>query len=325
VRSHDFRGLERDEDAFTCMTNVQWDATDEMMMYASVSTGFKGGGFDSAYSGDGGTLRQGTFPTGEPLTGTEFSTGVDSSVLEYDEETVLAYEVGAKMSLAGGAAELNVAIFRMEYEDLQVSSLVGDVFRVGNAGESVSQGIELDGRWLVTEGLTLGGSMAYLDAYYEDFTGATCTVPQAGDPVANPGCLGLDGSNIAPGESGGQDLTDETLLFAPDWSANLNASHVMPLGDSLELRSSVIINYTEDYYSALDLDPNTLHDSYTKVNARIAIASVDDTWSVALIGKNLTDKDTRVWNNDVPVTNSNSYFGIPERPRSIAIQARYRF
>ena len=73
------------------------------------------------------------------------------------------------------------------------------------------------------------------------------------------------------------------------------------------------------------LDPNTKHDSYTKVNARIAIASVDDTWSVALIGKNLTDKETRVWNNDVPVTNSNSYFGIPERPRSIAIQARYRF
>ena len=50
-----------------------------------------------------------------------------------------------------------------------------------------------------------------------------------------------------------------------------------------------------------------------------------DTWSVALIGKNLTDETTQVWRNDVPVNDSNSYFAVPERPRSIAIQVRYRF
>ena len=75
----------------------------------------------------------------------------------------------------------------------------------------------------------------------------------------------------------------------------------------------------------LDLDPATKHDSYTKYNARIALASADDKWSVALIGKNLTDEETNVWNNDVALTASNSYFGVPERPRSIAVQARYRF
>jgi len=60
-------------------------------------------------------------------------------------------------------------------------------------------------------------------------------------------------------------------------------------------------------------------------NARIALASINDTWTVALIGKNLTDEKTYFWKNDVPVTASNSYFGLPERPRSIALQARYRF
>jgi len=44
-----------------------------------------------------------------------------------------------------------------------------------------------------------------------------------------------------------------------------------------------------------------------------------------LIGKNLTDKKSNIWNNDVPISNSNSYFGLPNRPRSIAIQARYNF
>ncbi len=324
LRSHSFTGLSREEDEVTWSGNVQWDATDEMMVYASVSTGFKGGGFDEAYSSAGPTVRTGNIFTGEPDGGV-IQTGIDSSVLEYDDETVIAYELGAKMSLADGAAELNIAVFRMEYENLQVSSLVGDVFKVGNAGEAISQGIELDGRWLLSEGFTLGGAFAYLDATYDTFDGATCTVPQTSDPLNNPGCLGEDGNNIAPGESGGQDLSGETLLFAPEYSANINAEWIVPVGDDLEIRTNADVNYTDDFYSALDLDPNTKHDAVTKLNMRIALASVDDTWSVALVGKNLTDEKSRVWNNDVPTTNSNSYFGVPERTRSIAIQARYRF
>jgi iron complex outermembrane receptor protein len=213
-------------------------------------------------------------------------------------------------------------VFRMEYEDLQVSALVGDVFEVSNAGEAISQGVEVDGRWLLTERLTIGASAAYLDAFYDDFTGAACTIPQITDPVTNPGCLRDDGTS---GAGGGQDLTDETLLFAPDWSGNLNAEYIAPIGDNLEMRFNVDVNYTDDFDSALDLDPNTRHDSATKVNARIALASASDTWSIALIGKNLTDKTTHVWHNDTPVNATNSYFAVPERPRSIAIQARYRF
>jgi iron complex outermembrane receptor protein len=325
LRSHSFTGLSREEDAVTWSGNVQWDATDEMMVYASVSTGFKGGGFDEAYSGAGSQVRTvSNIFTGE-LDGGVIETGIDGSVLEYDEETVIAFELGAKMSLADGAAELNVAVFRMEYDDLQVSSLVGDVFEVGNAGEAISQGIELDGRWLLSEGFTLGGAFAYLDATYDTFEGATCTVPQVSDPESNPGCLGEDGSNVAPGGRGGQDLSGETLLFAPEYSANINAEWIVPLGDTLEIRTNADVNYTDEFYSALDLDPNTKHDALTRLNMRIALASVDDAWSLALVGKNLTDEKSRVWNNDVPLTNSDSYFGVPERPRSIAVQARYRF
>lgn len=323
LRSHDFKGLERDEEKFTWSLNTQWDATDDMMLYASVSTGFKGGGFDGAYTGAGEIVRTGNLFTGEPDGGT--IPGSDPSILDFDDETVVAYEIGGKMTLADGAAELNIAIFRMEYEDLQVSSLVGDVFKVGNAGESISQGIEIDGRWRLTQSWTLGASAAYLDAHYDFFDTATCTVPQQEDPLGNSGCLHPDGSNIAPGETGAQDLTDETLLFAPDVSANLNVEYYQPVSNSMALRVNLDVNYTDEFYSALDLDPNTIHPGYTKVNARIALASVDGLWSVALIGKNLTDKKTRVWNNDVPLTDSNSYFGVPERPRSIAIQARYRF
>jgi iron complex outermembrane recepter protein len=323
ARSHSFTNLEREEDKVTWSTNAQWDITPDAMLYASVGTGYKGGGYDEAYSGAGETIRLSNSFAGVP-NGLTIA-GNDASQLEYDEETVLAYELGAKLTLADGAANVNIAIFRMEYDDLQVSSLVGDNYQVSNAGSSISQGIEIDGRWRLTERLTVGGAVAYLDAYYDEFNGATCTIPQSTDPLNNPGCLAADGSNITAGETGGQDLSGETLTFAPDWSANLNVAYVYPLGAAMELRTHVDVNYTDEFYSALDLDPNTKHDSYTKVNARIALASSDDKWSLALVGKNLTDKKTTVWNNDVPLTDSDSYFGVPERPRSIAIQGRYRF
>ena len=67
--------------------------------------------------------------------------------------------------------------------------------------------------------------------------------------------------------------------------------YVQPLSESLLLIGAADVNYTDDYYSALDLDANTRHDSYTKVNARIALESLDNGWSLALIGKNLTDED----------------------------------
>lgn len=323
ARSHSFTDLERDEDKVTWSTNAQWDITPDAMLYASVGTGYKGGGYDGAYTGPGETIRLSNSFAGVPNGLT--MAGGDASQLEYDEETVLAYELGAKLTLADGAANLNIAVFRMEYDDLQVSSLVGDRYQVSNAGSSISQGVEIDGRWRLTERLTVGGAVAYLDAYYDEFNGATCTIPQSTDPLNNPGCLAADGSNITSGETGGQDLSDETLTFAPDWSANLNVQYIYPLGATMELRTNVDVNYTDEFYSALDLDPNTKHDSYTKVNARIALASSDDKWSLALVAKNLTDKKTTVWNNDVPLTDSNSYFGVPERPRSIAIQGRYRF
>ena len=322
LRSHSFTDLSREEGKTTYSTNIQWDATVDTMLYASVSTGYKGGGFDEAYSGPGYEIER-FHPTLGQIPSVP---GNDPSILEYESEEVLSYEIGAKMSLLDGVAELNAAVFKMEYDNLQTSSLVGDAFLVGNAGESISQGVELDGRIMLSKRLTVGGAVAYLDAHYKNFSGATCTTPQAMDPANNPGCLLEDGSNIVvAGQKGGQDLKDKTMVFAPDWSANLYAQYVIPLGSSMELASSVDVNYTDKFYSALDLDPNTQHDDATIINARLALTNTDDSWMLALMAKNLTDETTYIWKSDVPVTNSNSYYGVPERPRSITLQARYSF
>jgi iron complex outermembrane receptor protein len=324
LQSHEWNGLDRDKDKWTWSFNTQWDATDNAMLYASVSTGFKSGGFDEAYRGAGDFIRL----SDDPITGVpngEVIPGADPSIISYDDETVLAFEVGAKMGLLDGAAELNIAVFRSEYDDLQTSALIGDVFRVGNAGSAITQGVEIAGRWAATERLSFGGSMAYLDATYDDFKNGPCTIPQVTNPIENPGCINEDGNNITTGGSGVQDLTDEDLLFAPEWSSNLNAQYIYPFDSGLELMTSVDMNYSDDYFSAQDLDPSTQHDDVVLWNARIALNGDNGNWSVALLGKNLTDEETSAWNNDVPITGSNSYFGVPQRPRSVALQGRYRF
>ncbi|CAH0991599.1 Vitamin B12 transporter BtuB [Sinobacterium norvegicum] len=311
LRSHSFTDVERDESHVSWSLNAQWFATDDTMFYASSGTGFKGGGFDEAYSGAGEEIRRANVLTGEILPGDPLP-GNDASILAYEEESVLSFEIGSKMTLADGAATLNVALFHNIYDDLQVSSLIGDAFRVSNAGKSISQGVELDGRWALTDNLTIGGAIAYLDAYYDEFENATCTVDQAAGN--DPGC-----------EAGSQDLSGETLVYSPDLSANANVNYDIPLANGMLIRTGVDVNYTDEFYSALDLDANTLHDSAVKWNARIALDGANDDWTVAVIGKNLTNEKTDVWKNDVPLSNSGSYFAVSERPRSVAVQGQYRF
>ncbi len=53
---------------------------------------------------------------------------------EFEEEEVVSYEFGSKLTLDEGAAELNIAIFQMKFDDLQTSVFDGQVgFNVENA------------------------------------------------------------------------------------------------------------------------------------------------------------------------------------------------
>ncbi len=75
---------------------------------------------------------------------------------------------------------------------------------------------------------------------------------------------------------------------------------------------------------ALDLDPNTFEDSWHKLDARVTVRAIDGTWSVSLVGRNLTDEGTASWANDMPVF-TGSYWSVLEAPRVIMLQASINF
>ncbi|MEH6581892.1 MAG: TonB-dependent receptor [Halioglobus sp.] len=286
---------ERSEEHWTGDITVQWDVSDATMTYFKLSNGYKAGGFDEA-NGRG---------------------NVDAA--EYEDESVEGIELGAKMDLWEGRARLNVAAFYNEFTDVQVSTFDGNAgFTVGNAAETETKGVELDGSVAVTESLTLSGGLAYLKAEYGSFDNAGCNEPQVIDWIASGGSR----------SSCVQDLAGKPLQFAPEWSANLAADYYLSVGDNLEMKFGMDVMYSDDFVIPNDQDPVLNQDAYWKLNARVQLANNGDTWSVALIGKNLTDEETTTWGNDVPLAGQGfgeTYHQQIDAPRSYVLQAKYRF
>ncbi len=269
---HDLSG-ERSESKFTPAVNIQWDASDNAMIYLSVTEGFKGGGYDARANGFFNDLAV---------------IGTGGSAFEYDQEEVTSYELGAKLTLADGAAELNVAAYRMEYSDLQTSQFDGTLgFNVTNAGEATSQGIELDGRWQLSQNLQLTYAMGWLDFEFDEFPNSQCYFGETPD---------------SPTVAGLCDRKGERKEFTPEITANIGATYVVPIGSTMELSFGVDVAYSDDYFVSPTLDPNLTQEAYTKVNGRIGLDSVDGKWSVGVNLENITDESILTFGNQAPVS-----------------------
>ncbi len=304
AESHSLKG-ERSETNFAPSVNLQYDLNDEVMLYATAGIGFKSGGFDARSNAspeaNDPAPHNPTFDT--PLIGS----------FEYDEEKAQSLELGAKTTLLDGAAELNIAAFYTEYDDLQVSIFDGTLgFNVGNAGAAETMGLELDGRMALSENLMLIGAIAFLDFEFTDFENGQCYQDQP-DPEGDGLC----------------DYKGQTNQYVADYSGNLSLAYTKPFGDSYEFRATGDVVFTGDYNPTQNLDPDMEQDAYQKFNGRISVANIEKGWEVALIGKNLTDEEIITYANDTPLSNSifrsKGHYAFVERPRSIALQASYRW
>ncbi|MFW2421000.1 MAG: TonB-dependent receptor [Porticoccaceae bacterium] len=290
---------EREEDHVTGHINFQWDMSDDTMVYLELGNGYKAGGFDE----DNGMGREVE----------EISAGVFDDLADFEDESVETLEIGAKINLAEGRGRLNVAAFTSLYEDVQVSTFDGTAaFVVGNAAESEVTGVEADVLYRLTESLTLNGAFAYLDATYKSFPSAACFDGQ----TAEQGCT-----------AGSQDLSGQPLQFAPEYTANVGIAYEAEIAAGLILSAGLDYNWSDDVVVAADLDDHLIQESFGKLNGRIALAG-NEQWQVALVGKNLTDEETFMWGNDIPLGAlgfSGSYFKMIDPPRTFELSGRINF
>lgn len=292
-----------DDDSFEPALTLEWRPTEGRMLYASWRKGFKAGGIDLSL--------------GSP-TPADFL---------FRPEEVSFLEAGGKFMFGDGRIRFNVAAFRGEYDDLQVTQLDANTgnFRTINAASVLSQGIELDAAWAVAEGVTLTSAVTYLDSTYDSFPGAQCWQNPA-QTVAQ-GCVQIGTVSGTPVFA--QDLSGSRTSFAPEWSGTLGAEVRRSLGANLfggnvDFVGSVDVFFTDEFNTNFDADPLTVQGSFYKLGARVGLVSSDDRWQLMLIGRNLNDELTSHWIANAPAAGQ-AKFAQTDRPREVALRFRYSF
>lgn len=137
-------------EAWSGKVGLEWSLSDNLLTYATISRGFKTGGFF------------GGFPTNV------------AQLAPFDAETLWGLELGVKSDLAGGRVRLNASLFAYDREDVQQNA--GDptspiqIKRITNIGDVDTVGAEAEVTWLATDGLSLNLGVGATDAEVSDST-----------------------------------------------------------------------------------------------------------------------------------------------------------
>lgn len=241
----------RKEDKLTWSANTRYHVNDDVMLFATASTGFKSGGFNSR-----------RLPAG--------------SALEFEAESSISYEGGIKAFFADRRVMLNATAYHTTVEDFQETALAptGTGFIVSNAGEQRVKGIEMDYRFVPNDAFSFDGSFAYLDAEYTDFKGAQCGLGETPDQ-ANGTC----------------DRTGETPSNSPKISTTIGAQYEMSLSDDLNLRLRADYNWRDKQnILRVTQDSPADIDAYGLLNLRATLGQKDGKWDLEAFVNNVADE-----------------------------------
>jgi iron complex outermembrane receptor protein len=288
----------REEDQLSGTVAASYYLTDETMVFASYANGYKSGGFNLDRSG----LDPNTVLADQPGF---FDIDTDVNALEFDEETVDAYELGVKTSFGGGAAILNATYFYQDFENFQLNTFNGLTFFVVTLDEVISEGIEVDFKSTITDNLSVNAGLMWNEAEYADDVRRSDREPT-------------------------DNLAGEQLTHAPEWSATGGITYDFDFG-GLGAFAHLDFRYVDDHNTGSDLDEEKHQDSFTIFNARVGILGADETWSAELWAQNLFDEDYFQVVFDTPVQNSagnqplESYSAFLGEPRTWGVTLEYNF
>ena len=215
------------------------------------------------------------------------------SNLEVDPEKARSFEVGLKAPLFDRRAQLNIAAFTTDYEDLQLSQIVGGGVSLNNAAEAEIQGIEADLTAVIGDYWDLNASIGAMDATYEDFP--DCPVPGAAIVVTVDNCEG------------------NFLNLAPELTAQLGAQFSYPVTQNLEWRARLDANYRSEVFFEPQNTARLSGDDRTLLNLRTGFVS-DQGWEIFAWAKNVTDETYVNYADDREqiAVNATAAYGAPQ-------------
>lgn len=227
--------LTREFEKTTWRVAADYKLTPTSLLYGSVSTGFRSGGFNVSNL---------------------------AAAQVFNPETATAYEIGLKNEFFDKRLRLNLAAYRNDYEDLQeqrqipVGATTTSV--VFNAAEAQATGFEVEAEFKATDALTLGATLSLLNAEYQNFAdvplpGGFVNPIQAG--VINTALLppGLKGCRIVPPSvtAFGCDLSGNKIPYSPSYSGTVSASYEFNLGNAGMLTPLAVVTYSDKYFNTV--------------------------------------------------------------------------
>ena len=309
----------RDESEFTGTAILSWRPTDDLLLYASYARGYKAGGFNL----DRSALNNPLF--NPAVAGT-------TANLQFDQETVNAYEFGAKYTRPGFS--LAAALFRQEFTNFQLNTFNGSVFLVQtingcdtdlNGADRdasaatgacapdevvpgvISQGVELEATVSPIDYVNINLGFTFTDTSYENNLVSNDT----GSPL-DPALRLLPGDNLS-------NAPEVVVTGAFAWTP--------PIGNT-GMSGLVYVNsrLTSGYNTGSDLLFGKEQESFILVNARVGVRGPDDRWAVELWAQNIFDTDYAQIHFNTPfIAPQQTFSAFLAEPRTYGLTVRTRF
>jgi outer membrane receptor protein involved in Fe transport len=289
----------KSENNFSPEATLSWHATDEVLLYGAYKTGYLSGGFSNP-----GTL-------------SSIST---LQTLSYNAEKAKGFEGGIKASLLDNRLTGSLTAFRYKYEGLPLTSLIAlsstaVTFVTQNAASTITRGVEFETTWRPVTGLTFRGSASYDQAYFEEFNAAQC---YTGQTVAQ-GCVAAPVTGAKT-----QNLSGRPLYRAPKWLLTSGAAYDFAVTSRLRLAVNGDLRFTSGYYTGLNLNPLSYQSDFTSFNSGIRLSPDSDRWSIAVIGRNLSNRRYGTLGVDKP-GGLGEVYTVAGEPRVVLLQGEARF
>ena len=309
--------------------NLDWTPNDDTLMYFSVTTGYRAGGYSLG-------VLDARVQTDASCLNTGFLLNCLKPV-SYDKETVTAYEVGYKGTFMDGRAQVNAAVYRYDYENYQDqidtfdSARNASVDTATNAGDAVNMGVEIEGTFLIGDNLTLGGNYSYTDTEYSESYEVTerddpslpnslfaFALDENGDRVVTPT------GNVFNLAAYVRDVQGNPLKRIPKHKGILYGTYEVPTTNGT-VAFNASYSYTGEYWSSavqreLDRVP-----SRKRIDMSISWKDDANRWAARFFVDNVTDE--RVFRGFDTATESSNYRFTGERlyPRYWGIDVTRRF
>ena len=274
---------------------IEYDIAPTSLLYASVETGFRSGGFSA-------------------------SLGHES----VEPESITAFTLGSKNRFFDNRAQINIEAFFWKYRDQQVSHFGPDArgnnsFFSENIGRADIKGVDLEAQFLATDTTLLRTNIQYLDSKVKQFTYDLTALPVS--PVV--GCPFVRTTNTLGQAVDRVNCAGRPGFNAPKWSINAGIEQTFEFGDyaivftgDAKYRSNRVIGF--EYL------PEENSGADTTFDASLRFGPLSEKWSLVGYIRNITNENIRSltqFNSSVGNVVTSQY----APPRTYGVRASVKF